>query len=379
MPELDLDRFWADDEAAHRENCFSKSAAQVALGIRMSDECVFAELSEEGEPWGYTPPERRLELNRRYNDKAERIVGRRLLNEEPPEPADSRFPVWRGIGEVFGGKYVFDGKTTWLEGHLSGEKELENKLAEIDRLDLRDFVLPAAWESEKKRIFEQYGKRPAMFTSVRGPVTLATSVFGTENLIFLLYDSPELAKRFAGTIANTIIGYFDLFREEAGFDSSAFPHGFSVYDDNCCLLSADLYEMFGYPILKKVFEHCAPDNGDTRYQHSDSAMEHLLPVLARLGLTGCNFGPTVTVDKIRKYMKTTRIDGVIAPFTFMKNDVEKITAEVRRDCEMARAGDVRGLNLSTAGSINNGSLLTSMRAVMAAIQEYGRYETVTNN
>ena len=50
-----------------------------------------------------------------------------------------------------------------------------------------------------------------------------------------------------------------------------------------------------------------------------------------------------------------------------------VFAEVRRDCEQAKVDDIRGLNLSTAGSINNGSLLTSMRAVMAAIQNYGRY------
>ena len=51
MLQVDLERFWADDELAHRENCFSKEAPQVALGIGMSDECVFAELNEEGNPW----------------------------------------------------------------------------------------------------------------------------------------------------------------------------------------------------------------------------------------------------------------------------------------------------------------------------------------
>ena len=102
-------------------------------------------------------------------------------------------------------------------------------------------------------------------------------------------------------------------------------------------------------------------------------MEHLLPLLKDFNLTGCNFGPTVTIDKIRKYMKTTRIDGALAPFTFMSNNDEKITAEVRRDCESAKLGNIRGVNLSTAGSINNGSLLKSMRTVMAAIQNYGRY------
>ena len=372
MLDLDIEQFWKDEETAHDDNCFSKDAKQVALGIRMSGECVFAELGEEGEPWGYTPPQRRLELNKRYNEKAIKIVGRKLLSENLPEPEDSHFPAFRQIGEVFGGKYVFDGQTTWLEGSMKDEHDLEKKLDEIEKLDLREFILPPDWDEKKRIIFEKYGKKPGVFGGIRGPVTLATSVFGTENLIFLLYDSPELAKRFSDMIADVIIKYYDIFKEEAGCAEDE-GHGFSFCDDNSALLNPELYEMFGYPILKKVFEHCAPNPGDWRYQHSDSAMEHLLPILARLNLSGCNFGPTVTVDKIRKYMKTTRIDGALAPFTFMSNDEEKIIAEVRRDCEAAKVDDIRGLNLSTAGSINNGSLLTSMRTVMAAIQNYGRY------
>jgi uroporphyrinogen decarboxylase len=101
-------------------------------------------------------------------------------------------------------------------------------------------------------------------------------------------------------------------------------------------------------------------------------MAHLLPILGRLNLTGCNFGPTVLVDQIRRYMPRTRIDGCLSPLVFMHNDEEEIKRQVIRDCEMAKQYG-RGLNLSTAGSINNGSLLTSMRLVMATIQEYGRY------
>lgn len=372
MLDLDIERFWKDEENAHDDNCFTKEAKQVALGIRMSGECVFAELGEEGDPWGYTPPERRLELNKRYNEKAIKIVGRPLLGEHLPDPEDSRFPAYREIGEVFGGEYVFDGHTTWLMGHINGEKELEKKLDEIDRMDLREFILPPDWDEKKKYIFEKYGKKPGQFCDIRGPVTLATSVYGTEDLIYLLYDAPELAARFSDTIAKVVIGYYEIFQDESDSRNND-THGFRFRDDNCALLSPELYEQFGYPILKKVFDHCAPGEHDYRYQHSDSAMEHLLPILARLNFTGVNFGPTVTVDKIRKYMKTTRIDGALAPFTFMSNNDEKIIAEVKRDCEAARVDDIRGLNLSTAGSINNGTLLTSMRTVMAAIQNYGRY------
>ena len=51
MLNLDIEQFWKDDELAHEDNCFSKDAPQAALAIRMSDECVFAELNEPGKPW----------------------------------------------------------------------------------------------------------------------------------------------------------------------------------------------------------------------------------------------------------------------------------------------------------------------------------------
>ena len=82
MLPVDIDKFWADDALAHKDNCFYAGAPQVALGIRMSDECVFA---EQGNPWGNIPRERRIALNKRYNDLSERIVGRRLLQEKFPE------------------------------------------------------------------------------------------------------------------------------------------------------------------------------------------------------------------------------------------------------------------------------------------------------
>lgn len=372
MKPVDLERFWADDELAHRENCFAAEAPQAALGIRMSDECVFAELHEPGNPWGETPRERRMELNRRYNDLAERIVGKRLLQEYFPA-ADETLPPLRGIGEVFGGAYVFDGNVTWLKGSCSTPKELESMLDRVDRMDLEDFILPKNWYAEKKRILEQYGHKPGLWRGVRGPVTLATSIFGVENLIFLYYDAPELFERFSRTILRVILTYIEVSNREAGYTAKTAPHGFGFCDDDCNLFTPEMYEVFGFPVLKKVFEVCSPDPGDERYQHSDSAMAHLLPVLGRLNLTGCNFGPTVTVEEIRRHMPRTRIDGQLAPFTFMRNNEEEIVAEVRRDCEMARQSGVKGLNITTAGSINNGSLLTSMRAVMYAIQTYGRY------
>jgi uroporphyrinogen decarboxylase len=372
MYNVDLKEFWAKDELSHNDNCFSKDAPQVALGIRMSDECVFAELYEEGHPWDYTPQERRVELNKRYNEKAIKIVGIPLLSEQAPLPSDAYFPAIKRIGEIFGGRYFIHNHTEWLEGSVSTPGELEKLLERIEKINIREFFLPANWEQEKKRIFEKYGSKPGQFRGIRGPVTLATSIYGVENLIFLIFDYPDLARRLSKVVADISIKIAHIMDEEAGYSEDNAPHGFWFCDDNCCMLNDEMYQLFGYPVLKRVFDEFCPNENDERYQHSDSAMSHLIPILSKSNLTSCNFGPTVTIDEIRKYMPNTRIDGQLAPYTFMRNDEEAIIAEVKRDCEMAKRNG-RGVNLFTAGSINNGSLLTSMRAVMYAIQEYGQY------
>ncbi|MBQ7720939.1 MAG: hypothetical protein IJT56_10180, partial [Clostridia bacterium] len=153
--DLDIENFWKDEEVSHLDNCFSRDAAQVALGIRMSDECVFAELGEEGQPWGYTDPVRRYDLNCRYNEKARRIVGRPLLEENKPLPPEKRpkhtLPPVKQLPELFGGVYVFDGNTTWLHGTFSDADTLKKKLDELDSLladpaAFRAAVLPADWD-----------------------------------------------------------------------------------------------------------------------------------------------------------------------------------------------------------------------------------------
>ncbi len=370
MYEVDLDKFWAADEIAHCENCFTKEATQVALGIRMSNECVFAELNEAGSPWGYIEPERQAHLNKRYNDIAERIVGKRLLSETVPSYV---FPAYTKIGTLFGGTYSQSDHGEWLHSKMNTPEDLEAQLNLVDKMDLKDMILPKNWASEKRRIFEEYGAIPPLMRSVRGPVTLATSLMGVENFILLMYDEPELAQRFSESITRVLLAYIDITNEEAGYTDANAPDGFGFFDDECAMMTPEMYEAFGYPVLRDIFHKVSPNKNDGRYQHSDSEMSHLLPILGRLDLTGCNFGPTLTVSQIRKHLPNARIDGQLAPFTFMNNNPEEIIAEVKRDCEMAKIDDLRGVNIATAGSINNGSSLMSMRTVMHAIQKYGQY------
>lgn len=103
----------------------------------------------------------------------------------------------------------------------------------------------------------------------------------------------------------------------------------------------------------------------------DSDMAHLLPLLGEVNLLGTNFGPTLSVRQIRQHCPNAVIEGQLAPFTFSRNEEANIVAEFLRDFAQARGK--RGLLFTTAGSINAGTRLTSMRLLMAAIQRHGRY------
>jgi hypothetical protein len=55
-------------------------------------------------------------------------------------------------------------------------------------------------------------------------------------------------------------------------------------------------------------------------------MSHIVPILGRLNLTSVNFGPTVRIDHIRRYLPHAVIYGQLAPFTFSRNDEAGIVA-----------------------------------------------------
>lgn len=369
---VDLDRFWADDAQA-KQNPFADDCPQVPCGVMMSGEAVWDELGVEEDYHRYQhDAEYRVELNRAYNDKAEKIVGRRLLSEHitPPE---HHWPKIKALHEIFEAEQQWHSWSYWIVESARNEDELAALLDRVERRleNLREFLLPDNWDSEKQRL-TALGKKVPLYRGQRGPVTFATSIYGAENLLFLLMDNPALGERFRDTIARAMLERARVLDEEAGHTPDTAPHGFGFADDNCCLLTPELYEMFGYPILKAIFDRYSPNPEDSRYQHSDSAMGHLLPILSRLNLTGCNFGPTVLVRDIRPHMPTTCIHGCLAPFTLSRDQTRNIVLEFLRDYEQARQN--KGLNFATAGSINNGSRLTGMRLIMAAIQQYGRYD-----
>ncbi len=368
---VNLEQFWADQAIAQADP-FGAHIPQPAFGASLTGECVYSELGVPEDYWRYQHDDAwRLELHKAYNDQAEKIVGRRLLGETPRDPG-REYPPVKTLGDLFDAKNVWHDQSWWLEQSAHDASELAALLDRVARRleNPKLFFLPPEWPAAKERLMAQ-GVKPPLYRYQRGPVTFATSIYGVEPLLFLILDDPPLAARLRDAILKGMLARAKVLDEEAGYTPATAPHGFSFADDNCCLLTPAMYEEFAFPILQGIFDVYSPAPGDRRYQHSDSAMSHILPILGRLNLTGTNFGPTVTVAEIRRHLPRAVINGQLAPFTYSRNDEMGIVMEFLRDFNQTRLE--RGLRFTTAGSINNGTRLTSMRLAMAAIQRYGRY------
>lgn len=367
--ELDLEQFWRDNAVAY-EDPFGAHIPQVPMSMPMGYHMIFDELGipEDHRRWE-TDYDWARSCARAYNDRAEKIVGKRLLDETAYDPS-KRFPYIKSVGELFECERIWQSESWWLKESAHTPDELKALLDRVEKLDIEAAMFPANWETECKRIYEQHGIRPVLSRGGRGPVTLATSIYGTENLIYLILDDPGLAVRFRDVILKVWMKYSAICEKHS--DPARIPKGYSFLDDNCALLSPAMYELFGLPIVQGLYDRFAPTPEHTRFQHSDSDMGHLLPLLATTGMNRVNFGPNVRFAAIRKAMPKATVCGTLAPFTFMRNDEAGIEREVRRDIDESR--ETRGLVLQTAGSVNNGTRLTSLRKVMQTIVEYGRFE-----
>ncbi len=367
---VDVATFWEKNDAARKDpwNC-----DQMPLGIGMSNECMFGEIGLEMDWYRLThDPKWRAQHAKKYNDEAEKIVGRRLLNENVPNGKGPGLPPIKGLHDIFEAKNEWNSESYWLHQSAKNPDELAALLDRVElRLEnLRDFLLPENWEEGKKAALEAGAKIP-LYRGQRGPVTFAMSVYGVEELIYLIMDDEALAKRFSNAIKNAMLERARILDEEAGYTPKDAPHGFYWCDDNCAMLNKDMYEFFAYPIMEAVYGRYSPDEGDRRGQHSDSDMAQHLPLFGKLGMNTVNFGPNLSVAEIREHLPKAVINGQLAPFTFSRNEEVNIVAELVRDVEMAR--EKKGVVFATAGSINYGSRLSGLRLIMSAIEHYGQY------
>lgn len=355
---LDVRAFWEENRKCV---AFTEEKPRCAVKFAPDDHWLFEFLDVSSTLRYYKDKAYRDALHRECNALTMEHVGRSFFQEDTFEHEPRR------IENLFGCHFRYEERgTPWLVPATDDPEEFAAILDKAEETDMRDWALPDAYREEWERRKAEGRVLPKLGSGSRGPATIITSVLSAEDAFFWMLDEPELMRRFTRILGRKMVEFNRFLRE---FSDNP-RESWWITDDNSALFNPDLYEEFCYPVLEEVLEALAP--GDSpRYQHSDSAMEHIIPFQARLGMTAVNYGPEIDLASIRAQMPDAIIEGHTPPFLLRNGTPEEIRERIRSD--FAKAGQGGGLIVATAGSLAAGTGLGRMRWYMQCVQDDCRY------
>jgi uroporphyrinogen decarboxylase len=296
------------------------------------------------------------------NQITKQYVGQTFFDEDTLENNPRR------IENLFRCEFTYrEGSTPWLTPVTNDPDEFARILDEAEATDLHTWTFSDAFRSEWEQRRREGRTLPSLGTGSRGPATIFTSVLEVETAIFWMLDHADLMHRFRDTLADKMVELNVILRE---FSGNTEP-GWWITDDNSALLNRKLYREYCVPVLEKVLQAMAPDNA-RRYQHSDSAMGHLLDMQYALGIREVNYGPTIDVAYIREKMPDAVIKGHMPPFLLRNGTPDDIKQRVLDDFQ--KAGATGGIVMTTAGSLAAGTGVGRVRWFMQMVQDHCRYD-----
>jgi uroporphyrinogen decarboxylase len=356
---LDIEAFWAENEQC---SALTTDKPRCALSFSPDDHWLFEFMSVPSTVRYYQDKAYRDSLHQEVNQVTKEYVGKTFFDEDTWQHAPRR------IENLFGSYFTYlEGGTPWLTHVTDDPAEFAKILDQAEVADLRTWSFPADFLAEWETRKSQGKDLPLLGTGSRGPATIMTTALKPETALLWLYDQPELMQRFRDLLMVKMVEFNTILREFSGNTEK----GWWITDDNCALFSPKLYREYCYPVLEKVLDAMAP--GDARrYQHSDSAMGHLLDMQYALGLRAVNYGPAVDAGLIRQKMPDALIHGQLPPFLLRNGSPDEIKTRVIDD--FRKAGQTGRLEVTTAGSLAAGTGVGRMRWLMQVVQDYCRYD-----
>ncbi len=357
--QLDVQAFWDENQLC---GDFTTQKPRCAAAFSPDDHWLFELMDIPSTLRYYQDKTYRDDLHCQVNLITQETIGQAFFEEDTWQHSPKR------IENLFGCEFEYtEGATPWFVPVTADPVEFSQILARAACTDLKTWAFPAdflaEWETRRSA-----GKTlPLLGTGSRGPATIMTSVLSVETLFFWCYDHPDLIICFRDLLAEKMIELNTLLRE---FSGNTQP-GWWITDDNCALFNRKLYEKYCLPVLIQVLNAMAP-GATRRYQHSDSAMGHLLDFQNALGIREVNYGPQVDAALIREKLPEAMIDGHIPPFLLRNGSPQEIKARILADFQ--KAGQTGGMTITTAGSLAGGTGLGRMCWMMQVVQEHCRYD-----
>jgi uroporphyrinogen decarboxylase len=361
--DLDTQAFWQENAVCQ---AFTTDKPRCALSFSPDDHWLFEFVEVPSTLRYYRDKAYRDALHRRVNEITLEYVGRAFFDEDTWQHEPRR------IENLFGCQFEYrEGSTPWLVPVTDDAGKLAAILDRAEETDLQIWAFPDEFLAEWEQWKAQGRALPLLGAGSRGPATIMTSVIDPGVLFLWMYDHPDLVARFRDVLAAKMI---ELNRVLRAFSGNTLPQWW-ITDDNSALFSPRLYREYCFPVLQQLLDVMAPlDAGPSvqRYQHSDSAMAHLLDQQYELGIRTVNYGPEIDVALIRAKMPEAYIYGHVPPLLLRNGSPDEIRQRVVDD--FARAGASGGLEVTTAGSLAAGTGVGRMRWLMQVVQEECRYD-----
>jgi len=357
---LDVAAFWVENDQCHS---FTMAKPRCSASFSPDDHWIFEFMQVPSTVRYYQDKAYRDALHREVNQITLRYVGKAFFAEDTFQHAPKR------IENLFGCEFAYhEGSTPWLVPVTNDPDEFACVLDQAEATDLQEWSLPEPFRAEWEQHRREGRPLPPLGAGSRGPATIMTSVLHPETVFYWIYDYPDLMARFRDLLAAKMVVFNQILRRFSGNQTL----GWSILDDNSALFSPQLYRAYCFPVLQTVLNALAP-GAARRYQHSDSAMSHLLDQQYELGIREVNYGPTVDAGLIRAKMPDALIHGQLPPFLLRNGTPEEI--EQRIVADFHKAGQTGGLNVTTAGSLAAGTGVGRMRWFMQVVQRHCRYDS----
>ncbi len=359
---LDVQAFWNENQVCGR---FTTQKPRCAAVFSPDDHWLFEFLRIPSTLRYYQDKTYRDHLHCQVNQITQEYVGKTFFEEDTWQFSPKR------IENLFGCEFEYhEGSTPWFVPVTSDPEEFSRILDYAENIDLKTWAFPEEFLTEWDARCRNGKPLPLLGTGSRGPATIMTSVLEVNTAFFWLYDHPDLMRRFRDILADKMVELNNLLRDFSGNTQS----GWWITDDNSALFNLNLYEEYCVPVLEKILDALAPGES-SRYQHSDSAMGHLLDFQYELGIREVNYGPEVDVALIRQKMPDAVIYGHIPPLMLRNGNPTEIKDRILDDFQ--KVGDTGGLSITTAGSLAAGTGVGRMRWMMQVVQDYCRYDSLS--
>ena len=210
--------------------------------------------------------------------------------------ADNYIPVlhpWYGttvVPSALGVEVIFPEKTDpALRGTAISTPEQVKQLRKPD--PYKDGLMPAVLATID--LMKRETDLAVCVTDTQGPLNVALSLAGMENLFIWFYTNPEAVHQLMDFAADVIIDWVKIQKQHIGiaYDKGAFPHGIympfggvAINDDDCTQIDEALYREFVVPYNSKVLN--AFGGGSIHF--CGSAIHQLEALASTDGLTAIN-------------------------------------------------------------------------------------------